>query len=148
MTREALFSCTNGVIRDGEGRQRLFRGVNLAGGKVPATPDGETRFPDSLASGANVSFVGRPFPEAEADAHFSRLASIGCNLIRWCITWEAVEHEAPGVYDEDFLAFLRRLLIKAREYGMFVFLDPHQDVWSRWTGGDGAPLWTLEKLRL
>jgi len=33
---------------------------------------------------------------------------------------------------------------KGREFGVLIYIDPHQDVWSRWTGGDGAPLWTLE----
>ena len=138
------FFCKNGNIVDQYERQRMFRGVNLAGAKTPFAPNGETRFADSLDP-RGVTFTGRPFPEDEADEHFSRLESIGCNVIRWNLTWEAVEHEAPGAYDEEYLAYLRRLLLKCEQYGISVFIDPHQDVWSRWTGGDGAPAWTLQK---
>jgi hypothetical protein len=62
------------------------------------------------------------------------------------ITWEALEHQGPGLYDEAYLAYLRKILLAAEKWGISVFIDPHQDVWSRWTGGDGAPAWTLEKL--
>ena len=31
---------------------------------------------------------------------------------------------------------------------MYVFIDFHQDVWSRMSGGDGAPGWTFEKCGL
>jgi hypothetical protein len=40
------------------------------------------------------------------------------------------------------------LLKKAREYGFQCFIDPHQDVWSRFSGGSGAPFWTFEKVGL
>jgi hypothetical protein len=139
-----LFRSKNGIIVDQYDRQRMFRGVNLAGTKVPYAPNGETRFSGSLDP-RGVTFTGRPFLDDEADEHFSRLSSIGCNLIRWNLTWEAVENKEPGVYDEDFLAYLRRLLVCCEKYGISVFIDPHQDVWSRWTGGDGAPVWTLQK---
>ena len=36
------------------------------------------------------------------------------------------------------------MLEKAREYDLHLFIDPHQDVWSRFCGGDGAPAWTFE----
>jgi len=125
-------------IRDRDGRYVLLRGCNLGGdSKIPATPPGNPLSGD-------VSFVGRPFPLDEADDHFSRLAGWGFNSLRMVITWEAVEHEGPGIYDEDYLSYLRAILKKAEEYGFAVFIDPHQDVWSRWTGGDGAPRWTLE----
>ena len=36
------------------------------------------------------------------------------------------------------------MLEKALDYDIHLFIDPHQDVWSRFSGGDGAPAWTLE----
>lgn len=147
MKHEVLFSAQKGWIRDDHNRAVIFRGVNMSGAsKVPFDPDGSTQNQNSLEATSAVTFVGRPFPEEEADSHFMRLKSCGIDLIRWVITWESVEHAGPDEYDEDYLAYLRRLLKKAEEYQIFVFIDPHQDAWSRWTGGDGAPAWTLEKV--
>ena len=88
--------------------------------------------------------MGRPFPLQEADEHFARLKAWGFTFLRLLVTWEAIEHAGPGLYDETYLDYLRKLVIKAGEYEMEVLIDPHQDVWSRFTGGDGAPGWTLE----
>ncbi|MEM8861992.1 MAG: alpha/beta fold hydrolase, partial [Chloroflexota bacterium] len=93
-----------------------------------------------------VSFVGRPFPPPDADEHFERLRHWGFNCLRFLITWEAIEHAGPGQYDLIYLDYVKKMVEKAGEYGFYVFIDPHQDVWSRWTGGDGAPGWTLEKV--
>jgi hypothetical protein len=97
-------------------------------------------------SGKAVSFVGRPFPPEEAGEHFERLKNWGFTFLRFIVTWEALEHEGPGIYDESYIGYLKEILKTAAKYGISVFIDPHQDVWSRFTGGDGAPLWTLEKL--
>jgi hypothetical protein len=101
---------------------------------------------EALENPGEASFVGRPFPEEEAEAHFARLRRWGLSFVRFVITWEALEHQGPGLYDEAYLAYLRKVLLAAEKQGVSVFMDPHQDVWSRWTGGDGAPAWTLEKL--
>lgn len=130
---------------DEYGRRLILRGANLSGSsKVPAGPNGATYNLEGFFDHRNVSFVGRPFPLDEADEHFSRLRSWGLTFLRFLITWEAIEHSGPGIYDEAYLDYLRAVLIKARDHGIQVFIDPHQDVWSRFSGGDGAPGWTLE----
>ncbi len=134
-------------FKDAQGRTLLLRGVNLGGSsKVPLSPNGASYLREGFYDRPTISFVGRPFPLAEADEHFNRLRKWGFNFLRLLITWEAIEHQGPGQYDEDYLNYLYRLVKKAGEYGFNLFIDPHQDVWSRFTGGDGAPRWTLEKV--
>lgn len=77
-------------------RTVLFRGVNVGGGtKVPPSipshePAGYWQDYDR-----KVTFVGRPFPLEEADMHLQRLVDHGFNLLRFMVTWEAIEHEGP-----------------------------------------------------
>ena len=124
---------------DEAGRRVILRGVNLGGDcKVPYA-NGGTHVPSDFSDHRTVSFIGRPFPLAEADEHFARLKHWGFNCLRLLTTWEAVEHAGPGKYDEAYLDYFGEVSRRAGVYGLYVFVDFHQDVWSRMSGGDGAP---------
>jgi hypothetical protein len=131
-------------FRDSEGREVTFRGINVAGDcKLPRHPPQPSHETEGFYDAENVSFVGRPFTEEEAHIHFGRIKRWGYNVIRYVFTWEALEHAGPGKYDEAFIDHTIKILRIAKSYGLYIFMDPHQDVWSRFTGGSGAPLWTL-----
>lgn len=129
-------------FKDDQGRTLMLRGVNLSGSsKIPwSAGPGKADFYQHR----EVSFVNRPFPLEEADEHFARLRHWGLRFLRLLVTWEAVEHAGPGQYDEAYLQYLYQLVSKAYQEGIQLFIDPHQDAWSRFSGGDGAPGWTLE----
>lgn len=60
----------------------------------------------------------------------------------------AVSHLTPrpfyrGQYDTEYLEYVHALLSLLPQYGMTAFVSMHQDVWSRYSGGSGAPAWTL-----
>lgn len=132
------------TFRDRQNREVTLHGINIAGDtKYPAHPAVPAQEPKHFFEGDTVSFVDRPFPIGDAHSHFSRLRRWGYNTIRYLFTWEALEHAGPGKYDEDFIEHTIKILRIAKEYGFYVFMDPHQDVWSRFTGGSGAPMWTL-----
>ncbi|KAL3802513.1 hypothetical protein HJC23_012532 [Cyclotella cryptica] len=131
-----ILSTKNGHFLDAHERIVNLRGVNLSGSsKLPRNHHDPHATP---------TFVDRPFPPSDAPLHFARLQASGVRLLRFLVSWEAIEHAGPGIYDTEYLEYVRQILEVARRFDMLVYLDPHQDVWSRWTGGDGAPLWTLE----
>lgn len=132
-------------FRDAQGRHVILRGVNLGGDcKLPAGSEKATHMPTDFADHRDVSFVGRPAPLDELDAHLARLVHWGFNSLRLLTSWEAVEHTGPGLYDEAYLDYLTEVCARAGRHGLRVFIDFHQDVWSRMSGGDGAPGWTWE----
>lgn len=134
-------------FKDEAGRVRILHGVNLSGStKVPVQPDGASHLKEGFWNHREVSFIGRPFPLDKADEHFRRLKAWGLDFLRFLVTWEAIEHANPGEYDEAYLEYLEAVIDKAAEYDMVIFIDYHQDVWSRFSGGDGAPGWTFEKI--
>ncbi|KAK3846723.1 MAG: glycoside hydrolase superfamily [Linnemannia gamsii] len=134
----------NAWFKDHTGRTVTLRGVNLSGAsKMPVGVPSHQTEGFLHADGTEVSFVGRPFPLEDADEHLGRLKHWGFNLLRFIVTWESIEHAGPGKYDMEFFEYLVQVLHKCKEYGFKCFLDPHQDVWSRFSGGSGAPLWTL-----
>ncbi|KAK7052960.1 hypothetical protein VNI00_004280 [Paramarasmius palmivorus] len=126
---------------DKYGRVCNLRGVNVSGSCKSAANHDDDIFPSEAET---VTFVGRPFPLEEAHEHFSRLRRWGFTFLRFLVTWEAVEHAGPGIYDTEYLTYLRNILQLLPQYGMTAFVAIHQDVWSRYSGGSGAPAWTLE----
>lgn len=134
----------DGQFRDGHGRQVVLRGINVAAdAKLPSEPDQPSHVSDGFFDGDNVKFHQRPFSKEEAPTHFARLRKYGFNTIRYIFTWEAIEAAGPGKYDEEWIQHTIEILRVAKSFGFFVFMDPHQDVWSRFTGGSGAPMWTI-----
>lgn len=134
---------TDGNLLDNKGRTLVLRGVNFAGDSknpkgVPSWLPADQSFWDG-----QISFVNVPIPLDEADQHFERIKKAGFNVVRFIYTWEALEHKGPGIYDEEYIDYVIALLRKLGSHGLYAFMDPHQDVWSRYCGGSGAPLWTL-----
>lgn len=140
-----------GNIVTPNGSKITLKGINVdLAMKLPYSPnmlshEGRADDPDSVFfDGETVSFVGRPFPIEDAEAHFHRIKSWGYNTVRYLITWEALEHLGPGEYDEAFIEHTVKILKIAEAVGgLYIFLETHQDVWLRFSGGSGAPMWTL-----
>ncbi|SCV06010.1 LANO_0H20120g1_1 [Lachancea nothofagi CBS 11611] len=138
----------SGEFVDSDGNQIQLRGVNLDPNvKYPITPhcrSHDPMTPSFFEDAHKVSFISHPLKLDDIELHILKLKSLGYNAIRYPFTWESIEHEGPGKYDFEFIDYTIEVLKKIHSLGgIYVYLDPHQDVWSRFTGGSGAPLWTL-----
>ncbi len=119
----------DGRFADSRGRQVLLRGINVAGdAKYPSEPNQPSHVEEDFFDGDNVSFHKRPFGKEDAHVHFSRLRRYGYNTLRYVFTWEAIEAAGPGKYDEEWIQHTIDVLRLAKDYGFYIFMDPHQDV--------------------
>jgi len=50
--------------------------------------------------------------------------------------------------DLEYVDYLEKLIDLLPQFGLKIFICAHQDVWSRFSGGSGAPAWTFEKAGL
>ena len=133
----------DGEFRDSRGRQITLRGINAAAdAKYPSQPAIPSHIAENFFDGDNVNFHQRPFPKEDAHLHFSRLKRFGYNTIRYIFTWEAVEWAGPGKYDEEWIQHTLEILRIAKDFGFYVFMDPHQDVVCR---GLKVSIWSLTR---
>jgi endoglycosylceramidase len=115
---------SGGFLRTPDGRRAVLRGANLAGAHK------------------NAPYFGFHQP-----ADYQRLRDVwGMNAIRFLIVWAAIEPE-KGVYDEAYLDGVAERLSWARDAGLQVVIDMHQDVYGEGFNGDGAPRWTCDESR-
>jgi hypothetical protein len=121
------------VFRDGHGREVVLRGFNVSG---------EAKL---------AEFRGLPFAttaDAQSSAAAMRRLS-GANAVRFLVTWAWIEPE-PKKIDYGYLAKVAEQITAFADQGIRVYLDFHQDLYSRylfnkgsWYTGDGAPEWLV-----
>ena len=106
---------------DEYGRERIFTGMNVCDKK------------DFDAENPAYGYPADTFP-------FEEYRARGFDMIRLGFTWGAMEPK-PGRYNEELIRSLGDFLDKCAEYGIYAYLDCHQDCWGPATYGDGAPAW-------
>lgn len=111
-----FLSVKDGRFVDAQGRQVLLHGMSVIS-KSPAEHYQSWHGPEDFAA----------------------LRDWGMNCIRLGILWAGIEAE-PGQYDEDYLKKVDQRIAWARENGIHVYLDMHQDLFSV-LYSDGAPAW-------
>ena len=112
--------CGNQLL-DAERRSIVLRGVNLAGAHKSA-----------------------PYTDPFTPGDYAQLHAWGFRSLRFLITWAAVE-PTQGTYDDAYLDWVAERMQWARDAGLTVVLDMHQDVYGEGFGFDGAPRWTCDE---
>ena len=126
-------------IFDSEGRQVLLRGVNLSA-------LGDYYLPNPVY----------PAPVPLQPDDFANIAAQGFDVVRLLVSWSALEPER-GVIDQSYLDSIRSAVAGAKQNGLYVVIDMHQDAWGKYiasppgticapgtslaNGWDGAPEW-------
>ncbi len=168
-------------LADAAGREVLLHGVAAVGMEDVAYPDANGKpalFPVSPSAYAGQCPKASPLipqpPLCETQASkpayeqsiapasgddFAQMRAIGFNVARLVLDWSQLEPR-PGVYSTTYLDRVAQVVGWARQQGIYLILDMHQDQYSRYIlpidqaaapsgcspsgGGDGAPGWAVQ----
>ena len=166
------------VLADPAGRTVLLRGVNVGGLIDYWTGAVDNKPPFPIDSAAYIGACPQNFvaveapplcevdpgagpPGVPADTSQDDLAQMranGVDMVRLALSWSLLEPQ-PGVYDKTYVARIAQVVGWARQQGIYVLLDMHQDAYSRYIAGatvptlppliasprgyDGAPRWAV-----
>lgn len=167
-------------LADPHGRHVLLQGAAVVGMQDVAYPDangGPAIFPvnprayDGRCPAASALIPQPPLCEVQEDLppydqstspgrgnDFAQLRSLGFNVIRLVLNWSQLEPQ-PGAYSAIYIQRVEQVVGWARQQGIYVILDMHQDQYSRYIlpgrpstlpagctssgGSDGAPAWAV-----
>jgi endoglycosylceramidase len=121
-----------GRLVDARRREITLRGVNARVAGI---------FDVTFADGRLPLEPIPPFDAGDA----AKMQALGFNLLRLPINWSALE-PMPGRYDRDYLERIAAVVRLCAARGILVFIDFHQDAFSKEIGEDGAPRWVLDRL--
>jgi endoglycosylceramidase len=107
-------------ITDAHGRVVVLHGINMVYKVAPFAPD---------AAGFG-----------EDDARF--LAAEGYDTVRVGVIYKAVE-PMPGVYDDAYIARIKRTVDILGRHGIVSLVDFHQDMYNERFQGEGWPDWAV-----
>ena len=105
-------------IRDNDGRTIILRGWNMSQTYKKSPTFGHAKKSDYL-----------------------RIGKWGFNVLRFVMNWALLEAE-KGKFNQNYLDGILERLDWAKEAGLYVVLDMHQDIYGVGFKGNGAPAWS------
>lgn len=130
-------------IADEAGRYRILRGT-VAAGLIDffSGPDRTNRRPAPFYPIEPAAYEGGcPANSAQirvpplCDQDFREMRDLGFDVVKLGLSWSLLE-PAPGRYDDTYLDRIAQVVGWARDNGIYVILDMHQNSWSRYIGDD------------
>jgi endoglycosylceramidase len=116
------------LFLDQYGRYTIFHGVNVVQKLFPF-------YPQLDHFDSNYSLC---------DQDLENLQKWGFNSIRLHVAWEGVE-PSKGNYNYTYIEKLKEIVQKCNNFGIYVLLDAHQDLFNRQFCGEGFPDWAIQR---
>eukprot|EP00928_Gymnodinium_smaydae_P021560 TRINITY_DN18432_c0_g1_i1.p1 TRINITY_DN18432_c0_g1~~TRINITY_DN18432_c0_g1_i1.p1 ORF type:complete len:551 (+),score=94.55 TRINITY_DN18432_c0_g1_i1:165-1817(+) len=112
------------IFVDPTGRQRIFHGVNVV-------VKGPPWYPSRDGFDKDTSLVREDFELMQA---------AGMNSLRLGLMWPGAEPERDQ-YNMTYFKIIKDIIDEAARYGIYTFVDMHQDAFGELFCGEGLPRW-------